>query len=211
MRPRDRRALLIGLAIILPVAVLKPYRAALLETRERTAAERQLLERELELLAARQELPVRLGGTQKSVQRAENRLVKAANLTSAETRVTELLEQVAELSRVLLQEVRTVPATRDEVQPEGMQSLRLSVRGESDLEGVVTFLHRMEQSPLLLRIEELSLEWVPPRRSAPARTAPDGRGARPAPAPRQQMGVMQFTVVLAAFAPAITQSLENSP
>ena len=203
LQPRDRRALLIGLAIIVPVAVLKPYRAALVETRERIAGERQLLERELELLAGKTELPSRLSGTHKGVQRAEGKLVKAANLTSAENRVTELLEQIAELSRVLLQEVRTVPATRDEKQPDGMQTLRLSLRGESDLEGVVTLLHRIEQSPLLLRIEEFSLENAPPRRQpAPVR----GR-----PAPRPQLGVMQFTVVVVAYTPAITQSAEDSP
>jgi hypothetical protein len=205
---RDRRALRIGLLFVVPalafVGVVRPYRAALIETRNQVAAERQLLERELALIATRKQLPVTLENRRKSVQRAEGMLVKAANMTSAETRVTELLEQIASLSRVLLQEVRSAPVTREQVAPEGMQPLRLTVRGESDLEGVVTYLQRIERSPLMLRIKELSIERAPPPRQ-PAR----GRGARPSPPP--QLNVMLFSVVVEAYAPATSTTAEELP
>ena len=52
---RDRRAVLLGLAVTLPVLLfvgaVKPYFAALNETRDRIAAERRLLESELDLRA----------------------------------------------------------------------------------------------------------------------------------------------------------------
>ncbi len=205
---RDRRAVAIGLLMIVPavsyVTIVKPYRAALLETRERSAAERALLERELALLAAKDKLPQTLVSTRKSVQRAEGRLVKAANTTSAETQVTDMLEQIAALSRVLLSEVRSVPPSREQVGPQGMLSFRIAVRGESDLEGVVTYLHRIEQNPLMLRITELSLENVPPRRT-------ESRGRNTRPGPRPQLGIMQFTVMVEAFAPAIISSAEELP
>src|SRR5262245_43673936 len=98
---RDRRALRIGLLLVVPalayVGVVKPYRAALIETRNRVAAERQLLERELALIATKKQLPLSLANKRRNVQRAEGMLVKAANMTSAETRVTELLEDIASL------------------------------------------------------------------------------------------------------------------
>ncbi|MGH7467663.1 MAG: hypothetical protein ACRENP_06705 [Longimicrobiales bacterium] len=203
---RDRRAIRIGLLILLPamgyVAAFKPYRAALLDTRDRVAAERKLLERELALLADKDSLPISLATAHSSVKRAESRLVKAANLTSAENRVTELLEQIAELSRVLLQEVRSVAPDRDEKSPAGMQLLRLAVRGESDLEGVVTYLQRIEQSPLLLRVRELTIENAPPPRLEPRGRA----GSRPTRRP--QLGVMRFTVLVEAFAPVTTSAQE---
>jgi hypothetical protein len=203
---RDRRAIRTGLLVLLPalayVGVFKPYSAALQDARDRAAAERQLLERELALLAAKSSLPVTLANAQGAVKRAEARLVKAANLTSAENRVTELLEQIAELSRVLLQEVRSVAPDRDAEPPSGMQLLRLAVRGESDLEGAVTYLQRIEQSPLLLRVREFSLENAPPPRIDP-RARPGARSAR-----RPQAGVMRFTILVEAFAPATTSAPE---
>jgi hypothetical protein len=207
---RDRRALRVGMMFVLPalayVGAVKPYRAALLEARNSVAAERQLLDRELALIAAQKQLPATLADKRRNMRHAEGMLVKAANLTSAETHVTELLEQIASLSRVLLQEVRAAPVTsREQKAPEGMQPLRLAVRGESDLEGVVTYLQRIEQSPLMLRIQELSIERAPPPRTQPAR----GRGARPGPQP--QLNVMLFTVVVEAYAPATLSTAEELP
>ncbi len=57
LTPRDRRAILVGLGILLPAVAyvlgVRPYRAALEGVRDRVAAERELLTRELALLADR--------------------------------------------------------------------------------------------------------------------------------------------------------------
>ena len=77
----------------------------------------------------------------------------------------------------------------DVVPPEGLVPFRLSVRGESDFEGVLRFLHGVEQNPLLLDIVGLSME--------PAPTSGGGRGGVPPP----PEGTMTFDVIVEAYVP----------
>ena len=203
---RDRRAILLGLGVILPVfllvGVVKPYFRTLNETRDRIAAERTLLERELELRARKKQLPEALQTARGSLQRGEERLVKAANPALAESRLTDLLEDLAGMTRVLLQEVRSVPAQRGQTDPPGMQTLRLAIRGESDLEGVLRYMQHIEENPMVLRIRELSLEKAPP--------PPSERPARGRPARRPlnaNAGVVQFTFVVEGFTPTATTAV----
>jgi hypothetical protein len=196
---RDRRAILLGLAVLLPVllyvAAVRPYRAALADVRDRIAAERALLEREETLVAHAGTLPPTVAALQERAAGAERRLVSAANVPLAEAEVTGFLEELAQLSRVLLQELRGVEsrrggarASRDQAENVGaLRAIRLSVRGESDLEGVLTFLSRLENSPLLLRIAELSIE---PQFEGTARTGD-----------RRPSGVVTFALTVEAFAP----------
>lgn len=206
---RDRRAIRLGALLLVPgllyVVAVKPYFAALSETRDRVEAERRLLDREMALLQEKATLPTSLSTAKREAQRAQNRLVTASNVTMAETELTELLEQIGGLSRVLLKEVRNVPTPRGHVDPAGVQTVRLAIRGESDLEGVLTYLQRIEQSPLLLRIHELSLEPAPPPRAEPA-----PRGRPPRRPLNADAGVLQFTIVVEGFTPETHSSVESS-
>lgn len=189
---RDRRAVLIGLAVLMPallwIGVARPYRAALSQLETRVASERALLEREEGLLAAAPEMPARAEAARERAAHATQRLVRAANMPLAEAEVTGFLQDVALLSRVLLQEVGSVQAPREEQEETGsIRPLRLSVRGESDLEGVLTFLHRIETAPLLLRIAEISIEPAPQREDE-----------------ARMDGAVQVNLVLHAFVPAET-------
>jgi hypothetical protein len=196
---RDRRAVLLGAAILVPallwVAVVRPYRAALEDMRERAAAEQALLARERALIATNA-----VAGTTYEAERATLRLVSAANVPLAEAEVTTFLQELARLSRVLLQELRGVDprisAAARRAQPDAPQELRvirLSLRGESDFEGVLTFLQRIESSPLLMRVTELSIE--------PVREG--GRGGE-----RRADGAVTFSLQLEAFA---APDIEDAP
>jgi hypothetical protein len=191
---RDRRAVLIGLAVLAPVllysAAVRPYRAALGTVREQIEVERALLQREEALLAAAPRMTDLATSVGSRAEQAALRLVRAPNLPLAEAEVTGMLESVAAMSRVLLQEMRGVEARRGRSdEPTGrLRPLRLAVRGESDLEGVLTFLQRIEQSPLLLRVVELSIE--------PAYEGNSRSGDRRA------TGVIQFALVVEAYVPA---------
>lgn len=189
---RDRRAVLIGLAVLTPavlwIGAVRPYRAALSDLETRVGAERALLEREEALLAVGPELPARADAAREHATGATQRLVRAANAPLAEAEVTAFLQDVALLSRVLLQEVSSVEAPRGAEEESGtIRPLRLALRGESDLEGVLTFLHRIETGPLLLRIAELSIE--------PALQREDQA---------RMDGAVQVHLVLHAFVPAAT-------
>jgi hypothetical protein len=197
LAPGDRRAILLGLAVLVPallvVTVVRPYRAALLDLRERTAQERSLLQREQALLAEGATLPGSAAAAERRAQRAAGRLVRAANVPLAEAEVTGFLESVAGLSNVLLQELRGIETRRGEPVVTGnLRPIRLSLRGESDLEGVLTFLHRIETSPLFMRVVELSLE---PQYEGSARTGD-----------RRTTGVLTFALIVEAFAPSDIES-----
>jgi hypothetical protein len=203
---RDRRALLLGAAVLLPVLLwlfaLRPYRDALVEARDRLAQERALLQREEALVAAAPSLPAALEAAAAEAKRAEMRLVRAANAPLAEEEVTRYLEDIAGLSRVLLQEMRGVEPERGAVVPEGARVVRLALRGESDLQGVLTFLHRVEESPLLLRVSQLSIEPVVPRqRPNPRRRGDEDEDEAPAAPQQITEGLMQFALVVEAYAP----------
>jgi hypothetical protein len=197
LAPRDRRAVLRGLAVLAPalfyLGAVRPYRAAMTELRDRIASERALLEREEALVAGKQTLPANAASMQDRAERASMRLVRAANVPLAEAEVTGFLQDIAGLSRVLLQSMSGVEPRRGEkFEIKSVRPLRLSVRGESDLEGVLTFLQRVENSPLLMRVAELSIE---------PQTA--GRGED-----RTTTGVVQFTMIVEAYAPSDVERTE---
>jgi len=198
MAQRDRRAVLLGLAVLAPaliyIAAVRPYRAAMDDLRDRIASERALLEREEALIAGKTTLPASAASMQGRAERAALRLVRAANVPLAEAELTGFLQDIAGLSRVLLQDMSGIEPRRGEKPAaESVRALRLSVRGESDLEGVLTFLQRVENSPLLLRIAELSIE---PQK--------EGRGDE-----RNTTGVVQFTLIVEAYAPSDVERAET--
>jgi hypothetical protein len=195
---RDRRALVLGFVVLTPVlvwtAVVRPYREALAVTRDRIASERALLAREQRLIAEADELPAKVLNAQAESDRAAGRLVNAPNPALAEARVSDHLERLAEDSRVLLQEIRSVqtdPAT----EIAGLRTIRLGIRGESDLNGVTTMLHRMEGGQLLLRVQAMQIEPLMERPRAVSRSR-NTQIAAPRPT-----GVVQFQLVIEAYAP----------
>ena len=202
MADRDRRAILIGLAIVGPavlyVAAVRPYRAALTELRAQTAAQRGLLQRELGLLASANTMPAALNDARTQAFRAEARLIRAANQPLAEAQLTNYVEEQAGASRVLLQELRSVQLTRRDQAPEGLRLIRVSLTGESDLEGVVRFLHKLETGTTLISIKQLTLERVERRESAERPRNSRTRASRPL----NPEGVMQFSAVVETYAAA---------
>ena len=74
---RDRRALTLGLAVLLPfflwMFALRPYRDALADARDRLASERALLQREEALVAAAPTLPAALESGSSAGPVAKNR------------------------------------------------------------------------------------------------------------------------------------------
>jgi hypothetical protein len=191
---RDRRAIQVGVALLVPalfwVSAVRPYRATLETLQDRLVSERSLLERERAALQEAPTLPLRLESARLALSRWETRFVRSPNPAIAEAEVTSRLEDAARESRVLLNEVRTVAIPRGESSPWGLVPIRLSVRGESDFEGILRFLDGMEQDPLLFRIVGLSMDPVP--------TGGGGRGGGAA----VQRGAMSFVVIVEAFVPA---------
>jgi len=198
---RDRRALRLGLAVFVPVVawllVARPYLMAWTDARDRLSAERTLLSREEEVLASATALPIAVADAEFAANRATDRLLRAPNAPLAEARLTEWLEQMAGLSRVLLLRMSAESVDAEEMEPGSLQPIRLAVNGESDLQGVMTFLLRVEESPLLLSVRELLIEPVIERpRSNRRRNDEDEE-----PPSERITGVVRFTIVVEAYVP----------
>jgi len=196
---RDRRALLMGVIVIVPVLLwvgaVRPYRSALSDVRERIASERSLLAREQALIENSDDVPDQLRAAAAGADRALRRLVDAPNATAAEAEVTDYIEMSASKSRVLLEEIRGLAPGRRESHPEGIQPIRLAVSGESDLSGVANLLRRIEEGTMLLRVNELSIE-PKVERSAATDSRRSTTAARSTPT-----GYISFTMIVEAYTP----------
>ena len=193
---RDRRALLVGAMLLGPallwIAVVRPYRNTLADLQDRLVSERALLDREKAVLQEAGTFPARMDEARTALNQWDARFVRSANPALAEAEVTAVLEDVARDNRVLLQEARSMPLPPGTTAPDGLLPLRLSVRGESDFEGVLRFLNGMEQHALLLRVVGLSVEPAPQTGGGGGRGG--GQGTQP--------GAMSFVVIVEAFVPA---------
>lgn len=196
LSPRDRKAILGGLAIILPaaawMAVVRPYVGALGEVRDRVVAERELLAREMALLESAPLLPEAIREAESEAARFEGRMLRAASGVLAEGELTRFLESAAFQSRVLLEQIRSGELARGEEPPPGLSVVRLHVSGESDLEGIMAFLAAMERSPLLLRVRGLALE--------PETARPATNGREEASLQAEPTGVVKLQVIVDGFA-----------
>lgn len=186
MSASDRRAITIGATVLAPFilffAVIKPYRASIIDLHDRAASERALLAREEGLIQIGPSLPQMAKDAGERAQRANMRLVSGANRALEEAQLTEYLERTASLSRVLLQESRGTEPPRGTDTTGVVRPMRLAIKGESDLKGVLTYVQRIESSPLLLHIAELSMEPVTEKTTQDA-----------------QEGVIKFALVLEAY------------
>jgi len=172
---------------------VKPYRTALADVRDRVVAEQELLARELALLATGPVLPEELERVETEAAVFEDRMLRATSGVLAEGELTDFLEESASRSRVLLEEIRGGELGRGEEPPPGLSVVRLHLSGESDLQGVLTFLDEIERSRLLLRVRGVALE---PDVSRPESEDGEETGNRDA----VPTGVVGFQLIVDGFA-----------
>ena len=205
LSPRDRRAVLLGLAVVLPAAAymfaVRPYRSALAEVRDRVAAEEELLARERALLASAPGLPEAIREAEADAEGAEDRMLRGRSAVLAEAELTDFLERSAFQSRVLLEEIRSGELARGEEPPPGLSVIRLHLRGESDLQGVLSFLDTIEKSRLLLRVRGLALE--------PEMTREAGAQNRQGAGASTPTGVVGLQLIVDGFAQPDVEALEG--
>jgi hypothetical protein len=76
----------------------------------------------------------------------------------ASSQLASYLGGVARRSRVLMQDANTRPAMMSD---EGIRTLRVEIRAESDIQGIVTFLQNLEAGQKLVRVDRLEVSRVP--------------------------------------------------
>jgi hypothetical protein len=162
MSPKDRRAIVLGAVIVLPALIfiwgVRPYRAAMAETRDELETARLALSREKAAVAAKPTAP---GGQQfadSALVMVAPRLFEGRDDAIASAQLAAYLGTVARRSRVLMEDANTRPST---MSSEGIRTLRVEVRAESDIQGVATFLHNLETGSKLVRVDRLEISRVP--------------------------------------------------
>src|SRR5688500_199281 len=158
LAPRERRAVVVGLLIVLPALLwvygIRPYRVSLADTRSEVAAQRDLLARELALLEDAERYPAAYRTADSALVRAAPRLFDETDDVLATARLTSYVAGQALGSRVLLQEAEAQSTQRTR---EGIRRLQIEIRAESDTEGVLRFLNSLERGPKLIVVERISL------------------------------------------------------
>jgi hypothetical protein len=159
LSPRDRRAALLGAAVLAPALAwtlaVSPYLGALADARDRLDAERALLAKERALVAAGAEYPRAFEAGAARLLKAAPRLMGGDDDGAASAAVAGYVRRVAKLASAHVERVEPA-ATR--AAGTGVTALPVAVHGEGDLEGVLTLLHLLETGPKLVHLDDLRLE-----------------------------------------------------
>lgn len=186
--PRDRRALLVGAALVLPVIfttlVVRPWiRAA---TVRRAAIEREctLLLRERELLASAPRDRERLTVALHALDQAAPRLFGGSEAVTASAELARYLSDLVAESGLTLDDAESVlddpgafaaPGARRRPRAPGdafVRPLRVTIRAHGDAQSIVDFLRSVEHGERQVRIERVGIT-----RSAGERSSAEATGA----------------------------------
>lgn len=173
LAPRDRRALLLGGAVA-AMSVgwslgVRPLlrRAAELESALRH--ERALLAYETGIARAAPRYTAAFRTGAPRLMRAAPRLFGGGANGVAAAELARYIQEAARSSHVLVK--RLDPATPGAA-GEGLQRVPIQVSGESDLEGLLTFLYLLESEGKLVRLDDLAIRGLRAGES-PAPAAPE--------------------------------------
>lgn len=162
MQPRERRTVIIGGAVLFIALFfvwgVKPYLAALGDARDQLETQRDALAREQAAVATARDNP-RLQQVADSAMRVMGpRLFAGRDDVMASADLATYLGDVAERARVWLQDASTRPAV---VGADGVRTLQVDIRAQSDLRGTLRFLQELERGAKLVRVDRLELMRAP--------------------------------------------------
>lgn len=157
--PRERRALVLGLCIVVPALFIRiaarPYLLALSAVDERLARERELLKRELSVLGEAKWYPGQAEAVEAALLARAPRLFGGTDLLSAAAGLSGYVAARAVEHRVFVQhsEARVVPASGET----GLATLELDIQAVGDLEGITGLVFALEGGSKLVSVERLAL------------------------------------------------------
>lgn len=157
MSARERRAILIGAGVVLAGFALiwgRMYRDALSSERDELATERATLARERVAVATARHNPQLQRIADSAMRAMRPRLFEGKDDVMASAELASYVGDVARRARVWLQDAGTRPATPA---AEGIRTLRVEIRAESDLQGTLLFLQGLERGDKLVRIDRLDI------------------------------------------------------
>jgi hypothetical protein len=171
MSARDRRAVSIGggilFAALFVLWAVKPYAAALGDTRDRLAVERDALAREEAAVALARQNPRLQLVADSTMAVMQPRLFAGRDDVIASSELASYLGEAAQRSRVWLQDASTRPSL---VGKDGVRTLQVEIRARSDLRGTMRFLQTLEHGTKLVRVDRLDIARAPGSNDDPSET-----------------------------------------
>jgi hypothetical protein len=168
MSASDRRALILGAAIVVPslffVFGVKPYRAALADVGQQLSVERDAFARERAAVSAAKRNPLMQHIADSAMQAMAPRLFAGRDDVMASAQVASYLGEIARGNHVWLQDASTRPATALDG---GVRALHVEIRGESDLRGILAFVKSLEGGDKFIRVQRLDISTQPGRPDQP--------------------------------------------
>lgn len=162
MSRRDRRAVIIGAAVVCPALVVvwgvRPYEAALSDARDQLATERAALARERAAVAMARQNPRLQQVADSAMRTVRPRLFEGTDDVMASAELASYVGDVARNARVWLQDAGTRPVA---AAAGGVRTLRVEIHAESDLRGTLSFLQALERGNKLIRIDRLDISRAP--------------------------------------------------
>jgi hypothetical protein len=156
---RDRRMMIV---LIAALAVAVGYRFGLSRVvtgysamREEVVSKRKLLSHELGLLEHVDAFPAIYARADSILREAEVRLFAEQDALMATEALYQYVREVARRSSVLLTDARNDPAT---TAPNGLKTLQLYFKVESDFQGITKWLDLLESGPKVIKVTELTVK-----------------------------------------------------
>lgn len=154
---RDRKAVTLGSLVLVPALgfslVVRPFLRARRELREQVREQRELLSREVDLVASAHALPAALDAAARALASQQGRLLPGHDALSASAALVSLIGDEARRQGVLLEAIESKPP---EPVAGGLVAVPIEVHGRGDLEGLLRWLEALETGPRLLRVQQLS-------------------------------------------------------
>jgi hypothetical protein len=171
MQTRDRRAVILGAGVLVPALLfiwgVRPYLAALDDARQELSAQRDALSREQAAVASARDNPHLRQVADSAMQAMKPKLFEGRDDVMASALLASYVGEVAQRSRVWLQDANTRPAV---LSKDGVRALQVEIRGQSDLRGTLRFLQALERGPKLVRIDRLDVIRAPGSADDPMET-----------------------------------------
>ena len=159
---KDRRAIALGAVLLVPslfyIWGIKPYRAGISEMRDQLETAREALSREKAAVVATRTNPNAQRAADSALDKVTTRLFVGRDDAIASSELASYLGDIARRSRVLMQDAGTRPSS---ISPEGIRTLRVEIRAESDIQGIVKFLQSLEGGTKLVRVDRLEISRTP--------------------------------------------------
>lgn len=158
MSSRDRRAVLLGTAVLLPALAfiwgVRPYINALDDARSELTAQRNALAREQAAVTSAKENPRLRQLADSAMQAMQPKLFSGRDDVMASALLASYVGDLAAKARVWLQDANTRPAVLGK---DGVRALQVDIRGQSDLRGTMRFLQALQRGSKLIRVDKLDV------------------------------------------------------